>query len=212
MNKLITLPESISPRLIMLRNQPVLLDYDVAAIFGVETKRVNEAVRRNSEKFPKDYMFALDRQEIAALRSQFATSNTGRGGSRYEPKAFTEKGLYMLATVLKSKQAVEATFGIIETYAQVRELQSTLTSLHTDKKPSQSLISRFSDLLSDIILPELRPDESETSIELNFFIGKLKHTVKRKRRDNGPDIVEEPEEPYGDNESDQTDSNQSETV
>lgn len=118
----------------------------------------------------------------------------------------------MLATVLKSKQAVEATFGIIETYAQVRELQSTLTSLHTDKKPSQSLISRFSDLLSDIILPELRPDESETSIELNFFIGKLKHTVKRKRRDNGPDIVEEPEEPYGDNESDQTDSNQSETV
>lgn len=212
MNKLITLPESISPRLIMLRNQPVLLDSDVAAIFGVETKRVNEAVRRNSEKFPKDYMFALDRQEIAALRSQFATSNTGRGGSRYEPKAFTEKGLYMLATVLKSKQAVEATFGIIETYAQVRELQSTLTSLHTDKKPSQSLISRFSDLLSDIILPELRPDESETSIELNFFIGKLKHTVKRKRRDNGPDIVEEPEEPYGDNESDQTDSNQSETV
>ncbi len=196
----------------MLRNQPVLLDSDVAAIFGVETKRVNEAVRRNSEKFPKDYMFALDRQEIAALRSQFATSNTGRGGSRYEPKAFTEKGLYMLATVLKSKQAVEATFGIIETYAQVRELQSTLTSLHTDKKPSQSLISRFSDLLSDIILPELRPDESETSIELNFFIGKLKHTVKRKRRDNGPDIVEEPEEPYGDNESDQTDSNQSETV
>lgn len=196
----------------MLRNQPVLLDSDVAAIFGVETKRVNEAVRRNSEKFPKDYMFALDRQEIAALRSQFATSNTGRGGSRYEPKAFTEKGLYMLATVLKSKQAVEATFGIIETYAQVRELQSTLTSLHTDKKPSQSLISRFSDPLSDIILPELRPDESETSIELNFFIGKLKHTVKRKRRDNGPDIVEEPEEPYGDNESDQTDSNQSETV
>lgn len=145
-------------------------------------------------------MFALDHQEIAALRSQIATSNTRRGGSRYEPKAFTEKGLYMLATILKSKQAIEATFGIIETYAQVRELQTTLTSLHNDKNPSKGLISRFSELLSDIILPELRPDESETSVELNFFIGKLKHTVKRRRRDNGPDIVEEPETEYGDNE------------
>ena len=200
MNDLITLPENIGPRLIMLRNQPVLLDSDVAAIFGVETKRVNEAVRRNLEKFPKDYMFTLDTQEIAALRSQIATSNTGRGGSRHEPKAFTEKGLYMLATILKSKQAVEATFGIIETYAQVRELQTTLTTLHNQGNQNKGLISRFSELLSDIVLPDLKPDESETSIELNFFIGKLKHTVKRKRRDNGPDIVEEPEEPYGDEE------------
>lgn len=200
MNELVTLPENIGPRLIMLRNQPVLLDSDVASIFGVETKRVNEAVKRNREKFPDDYMFALDKQEIATLRSQIATSNIGRGGARYEPKAFTEKGLYMLATILKSKQAVEATFGIIETYAQVRELQTTLTSLHNDKKPNKGLISRFSELLSDIILPELRPDESETSVELNFFIGKLKHTVKRKRRENGPDIVEEPETDQGDNE------------
>lgn len=200
MNDLITLPENIGPRLIMLRNQPVLLDSDVAAIFGVETKRVNEAVRRNLEKFPKDYMFTLDTQEIANLRSQFATSSSNWGGSRHEPKAFTEKGLYMLATILKSKQAVEATFGIIETYAQVRELQTTLTTLHNQGNQNKGLISRFSELLSDIVLPDLKPDESETSIELNFFIGKLKHTVKRKRRDNGPDIVEEPEEPYGDEE------------
>lgn len=201
MNDLITLPENIGPRLIMLRNQPVLLDSDVAAIFGVETKRVNEAVRRNIEKFPKDYMFTLDTQEIANLRSQIATSSSSWGGSRHEPKAFTEKGLYMLATVLKSKQAVEATFGIIETYAQVRELQTTLTTLHNQGNKNKGLISRFSELLSDIVLPDLKPDESETSIELNFFIGKLKHTVKRKRRDNGPDIVEEPEDTYGDNDT-----------
>lgn len=201
MNDLITLPENIGPRLIMLRNQPVLLDSDVAAIFGVETKRVNEAVRRNIEKFPKDYMFTLDTQEIANLRSQIATSSSSWGGSRHEPKAFTEKGLYMLATILKSKQAVEATFGIIETYAQVRELQTTLTTLHNQGNKNKGLISRFSELLSDIVLPDLKPDESETSIELNFFIGKLKHTVKRKRRDNGPDIVEEPEDTYGDNDT-----------
>lgn len=199
MNK-VTLPDNIGPRLIMLRNQPVLLDRDVAKIYGVETKRINEVVKNNIDKFPSDYMFELNDNEFTSLRSLLTTSNSGRGGTRYAPRAFTEKGLYMLATLLRSKQAVEATFGIIETYAQVRELQTTLTTLHNDKKPNQSLISRFSELLSDIILPELRPDESETSVELNFFIGKLKHTVKRKRRDNGPDIVEEPETEYGDNE------------
>ncbi|MCM1518393.1 MAG: ORF6N domain-containing protein [Pseudoflavonifractor sp.] len=197
MKNIITLPENIGPRLIMLRNQPVLLDTDVAVIFGVETKRINEAVKRNIEKFPDDYLFTLDKQEFADLRSQNATSSLGHGGTRYAPKAFTEKGLYMLATILKSKQAVEATFGIIETYAQVRELQTTLKSLHTKNGNDRTLMSRFSELLSNIVLPELQPDESETSIELNFFIGKLKHTVKRKRRDNGPDIVEEPEVEYG---------------
>ena len=103
MNNKVSLPENIEPRLIMLRNQPVLLDRDVALIFGVETKRINEAVKRNSERFPDDYMFSLDNKEIACLRSQIATSNTGRGGTRYEPKAFTEKGLYMLATLPKSR-------------------------------------------------------------------------------------------------------------
>lgn len=197
MNDLATLPENIGLRLIMLRNQPVLLDRDVAKIYGVETKRINEVVKNNLDKFPSDYMFVLNDSEFANLRSLLTTSRSGHGGTRYAPRAFTEKGLYMLATLLRSKQAVEATFGIIETYAQVRELQTTLTALHNHDNKNKSLISRFSELLSDIVLPDLKPDEAETSIELNFFIGKLKHTVKRKRRDNGPDIVEESEEKYG---------------
>lgn len=201
MNDLITLPENIGPRLIMLRNQPVLLDRDVAKIYGVETKRINEVVKNNLDKFPSDYMFVLSDSEFANLRSLVTTSSSGHGGTRYAPRAFTEKGLYMLATLLRSKQAVETTFGIIETYAQVRELQTTLTELHRKPSNNKSMISRFSELLSDIVLPDLKPDESETSIELNFFIGKLKHTVKRKRRDNGPDIVEEPEDTYGDNDT-----------
>lgn len=201
MNDLITLPENIGPRLIMLRNQPVLLDRDVAKIYGVETKRINEVVKNNLDKFPSDYMFVLSDSEFANLRSLVTTSSSGHGGTRYAPRAFTEKGLYMLATLLRSKQAVEATFEIIETYAQVRELQTTLTELHRKPSNNKSMISRFSELLSDIVLPDLKPDESETSIELNFFIGKLKHTVKRKRRDNGPDIVEEPEDTYGDNDT-----------
>lgn len=99
MNNLITSPNGIGPRLIMLRNQPVLMDTDVAVIFGVETKRISEAVKRNPDKFPKDYMFLLDKQEIAGLKSQIATLNSGKMPPRYIPKAFTEKGLYMLATL-----------------------------------------------------------------------------------------------------------------
>lgn len=145
----------------MLRNQPVLMDADAAAIFGVDTKRVTEAVKRNPDKFPEGYMFFLNAEEITELKSQIATLHGGKMAPRYEPKAFTEKGLYMLATILKSKQAVEATFGIIETYARVRELQSTLTSLHNNQSNNRSLMTRFSELLSDIVLPELKPDESE---------------------------------------------------
>lgn len=133
-----TLPENISPRLILLRNQPVLLDRDVAKIYGVETKRINEVVKNNLDKFPSDYMFPLNDSEFANLRSFLTTSSSGHGGTRYAPKAFTEKGLYMLATLLRSKQAIEATFGIIETYAQVRELQTTLITLHNEKKPKEA--------------------------------------------------------------------------
>lgn len=112
---------------------------------------------------------------------------------RYVPKIFTEKGLYMLATILKGKRAVEATLEIIETYAQVRELRHDLVALHRENDPQQrqSLMSRFSAALSDVVLPELRPEETETSLELNFIIGKIKHTVKRKRYADSDDQVEE---------------------
>lgn len=190
----------IASRIIMLRNQPVLLDRDVAAIYGVTTREVNQAVRNNPDKFPDGYILSLEREEITNLKSNFLISSCLHGGSRHTPKAFTEKGLYMLATILKGKYATEAAIEIIETYAGVRELQRNLVDLHTENEPikQRSKMSRFSELLSNIVLPDLRPDEAETSIELNFIIGKLKHSVKRKRRDDGPDIVEEPENPYGD--------------
>ena len=202
--------DNIRNRLIVVRGQAVLLDRDVAAIYGVKTKEINQAVRNNPDKFPAGYLLELDNEEAASLRSKILTSNGGRGGARYTPTIFTEKGLYMLATILKGTRATEATIEIIETFAAVKELQRNLVALHreADTERKQSLMSRFSEVLSDIVLPELRPDETETSIELNFFIGKLKHTVKRKRRDNGPDIVEEPEEPYGDSESDMTNPSQ----
>ncbi len=176
------LMEKVSEKIITVRGEYVILDADVAALYGVETKRVNEAVRRNVEKFPTDYMFQLDKQEIANLRSQNATSSWG--GTRKVPKAFTEKGLYMLATVLKSDNATRATFAIIETFATVRELKRELVELHKETNPKiqQALMKRFGEALTDIVMPDLETSETESSLELNFFIGKIKHTVKRVKK------------------------------
>lgn len=102
---------SVQSRIINVRDMPVIVDADVAEIYGVETKRINEAVRNNSDRFPKDYMFVLSSDESRILRSKFSIlEKAGKGRhSKYNYKAFTEKGLYMLATILKSKQATAAT-------------------------------------------------------------------------------------------------------
>ena len=102
--------ELIERSIYMIRGQKVMLDRDLAALYGVETKALKQAVRRNANRFPEDFSFVLDRQEFAALRSQTVTSNSGdaRGGTRYPPMVFTEQGVAMLSSVLKSKRAVDA--------------------------------------------------------------------------------------------------------
>ena len=177
---------SVQSRIINVRDIPVIVDSDVAEIYGVETKRVNEAVRNNPDKFPEDYMFVLSSDESRVLRSKFSTLEpTGKGRHpKYNYKAFTEKGLYMLATILKSKQATAATFAIIETFAKVRYLKRELKELHqeTDKRKQMSKMQNFGEVLSDIIMPDLETVETESSLELNFFIGKIKHTVRRTKK------------------------------
>lgn len=171
---------------------PVIADADVAALYGVETRVVNQAVSRNAERFPDDYRFQVPLETIRNLKSQNVTSNNW-GGTRKPPYVFTEKGLYMLATVLKSKRATEVTFAIIETFAKVRELKSELVALHkeTDKGKQPERMHRFSELLSDIVMPELETTETESTLELNFFIGKIKHTVKRVKRNDGTEKEED---------------------
>ena len=173
----------VRSRIIYVRDFPVIVDADVAEIYGVETKRVNEAVRNNPDKFPEDYMFELTADESRVLRSKISSlENSGKGRhSKYNYKAFTEKGLYMLATVLKSKQATAATFAIIETFAKVRYLKRELKELHQEpnKRVQMDKMHNFGEVLSDIIMPDLETVETESSLELNFFIGKIKHTVRR---------------------------------
>ena len=133
-------------------------------------------------------MFVLANEELQVLRSTRSTSNILRSKfstkSRTLPKAFTEKGLYMLATILRSKKSIEVTFAIIETFVKVRKMKRELVDLHneTDKNILSEKMNHFSDVLSDIVMPDLETSETESILELNFIIGKIKHTVKRIRK------------------------------
>jgi hypothetical protein len=117
--------ETVARRILLLRGQKVLLDADLAALYGVTTKRFNEQIKRNLERFPADFMFRLDAAEFENLRSQFATSNTEpspqRGGRRYLPLAFTEHGAIMAATVLNTPRATEVAVYVVRAFVQLRE-------------------------------------------------------------------------------------------
>ncbi len=106
-----------------IRGQRVMLDADLAVLYGVETKALNQAVRRNIERFPDDFMFELTREEYRSLRSQFVTLDAGRGRhSKYLPLAFTEQGVAMLSSVLRSRRAVEVNIAIMRAFVQIRQL------------------------------------------------------------------------------------------
>ena len=180
--------QEVESKIIEVRGSQVLLDKDVASLYDVQTREINQAVRNNPEKFPEGYVFELNEEESALLRSKILTleHNTGKGRhTKYNYKAFSEKGLYMLATILKGKKATAATIAIIETFAKVRSLKRELVELHKeqDKKVQESKIKHFGDVLTDIVMPDLQTQETESSLEINFLIGKIKHTVKRVRKE-----------------------------
>ena len=173
--------ENLEEFIIEIKGQKVLLDANVAAIYGVETKRVNEAVKNNPDKFPDGYMFELDEVEFSDLRSKISTAKFAK--TRVVPKAFTEKGLYMLATILKSQQATQATISIVETFSKIRELSRNIKELSVvqDKAEQKSLMQKSGELIAEIFDEDLETSDTETSIELNFAVLKFKHTVKNKK-------------------------------
>lgn len=130
------LPAQLAPIVLSARGERVLLDVDLAHLYGVETKRLNEAVKRNRERFPEDFMFQLTDNEIDALRSQIATSSSARsqldaqftrqhGGRRGRPYVFTEQGVAMLSSVLRSPRAIEVNIAIMRTFVQLRRLMDS---------------------------------------------------------------------------------------
>jgi len=244
--------QTIENSIIEIQGVPVILDGDVAALYEVETRSVNQAVKNNPDKFPPGYVLSLTNEEWDNLKSKFLTSNgggendqeeilrskfltlsceekeerlrskililddengdkkgkslrskfltldngengSGRGKyAKYPPKAFTEQGLYMLATILKSPRATQTTLAIIETFTKMRRLGRNVRELASaasdaDKK---QIMQKTGELITDIFADDLEPLESETTIELNFALLKFKHTVKQGRKPKSKKRIE----------------------
>ena len=174
----------VKSKMIVVRGQPVLLDRDVATLYGVETRVLNQAVKRNPRRFPEGYILAMTAEECS--RSQIVTLNGGRGSNiKYLPHAFTERGLYMLATVLKSERAERATLAIIETYAQLRSMVRDMETLQTlkDGSPEQSAqLTQAGHKLAALIGDNLSTESTKTTIELNLAVLKITHEVTRTKK------------------------------
>lgn len=121
--------ETIEQAIYLIRGEKVMLDRDLASLYGVETKMLNRAVKRNLQRFPPDFMFQLTRDEAEALRCQIGTSNKGRGGRRYLPLVFTEQGVAMLSSVLNSERAVIVNIEIMRAFVSLRQMLASNTEL-----------------------------------------------------------------------------------
>jgi len=121
--------ELVVNKIYIIRNQKVMLDRDLAELYGVETKRLKEAVKRNLSRFPEDFMFELTEVELNNWRTQFATSNSDKKGLRHLPFAFTEQGVAMLSSVLNSEKAISVNIQIIRIFTKIRQMLSDNTEL-----------------------------------------------------------------------------------
>ena len=124
-NKVTVLTRRVESKIVVLRGRKVILDLDLAQLYGVAVKRLNEQVKRNADRFPADFLFRLNPVERQILRSQIATSRTGHGGRRYQPYAFSEHGAIMAASVLNSKRAVEMSIFVVRAFVRMREALAT---------------------------------------------------------------------------------------
>jgi hypothetical protein len=124
--------ETISNKIYFIRNQKVMLDRDLALLYGIETKRLKEQVKRNISRFTEDFMFELTKDEFSNWRSQFATSNSDKMSLRYLPMVFTEHGVLMLSSVLKSDKAIQTNIQIMRIFTKVRQMLLDTTEMKID--------------------------------------------------------------------------------
>jgi phage regulator Rha-like protein len=155
------LVKPVESKILLLRGHKVILDSDLAELYGVPAKRLNEQVKRNAERFPADFMFQLSVKEHEYLRSQIATSKKGRGGRRYPPYAFTEHGAIMAATILNSERAVEMSVFVVRAFVRLREMLSTnrqvaakLAELERRLKGHDTVIEDLINAIQELMSPE----------------------------------------------------------
>src|SRR3954463_9621805 len=152
MNKsAIILAQRVSSKILILRNQKIILDTDLAELYGVPVKRLNEQLKRNPERFPRDFLFTLTREEFENLRSQNAASSPSHGGRRYLPHAFTEHGAIMAASVLNSKRAIEMSVFVVRAFVQMR--QALIVNQHVVSKLSEleARLDSHDDTIQDLV-------------------------------------------------------------
>lgn len=143
--------ERIASRIYLVRGETVMLDADLADLYGVETKALNQAVGRNRERFPDDFMFQLSRKDLEHLRSQFVTSSWG--GRRYPPYAFTEQGVAMLSSVLRSKRAAQVNVAIMRTFVKLRRMLATNEALARKVARHDQQIAVLFDQVGKLLAP-----------------------------------------------------------
>jgi phage regulator Rha-like protein len=160
----------VESRILIVRRQRVILDSDLAELYGVTVKRLNQQVNRNQERFPADFMFQLTSTEDKALRLQIATSKKGRGGRRYLPYAFTEHGAIMAATVLNSARAVEMSVFVVRAFVRMREMLAKNRQLAAKINELDRRLETHDTTIQDIIeaIKELMVPEGPSKRKIGF--------------------------------------------
>jgi hypothetical protein len=159
---------AIEKRIFVVRERQVMLDEDLADLYGVETRRLVEQVKRNLDRFPEDFMFQLSKEEAAALRSQIAISKSGSGGRRYAPYVFSEQGVAMLSGVLRSKRAIAVNIEIMRAFVELRRVAGSYAALENrleqiEREMNDRLgehderLNEIFRVLHQLIAPPLRP-------------------------------------------------------
>ena len=174
--------KDVGSLIITIRNQKVIVDRDLAEIYGVETRRLNEQVKRNPDRFPEDFMFQLNKEEFENLRSHFGTSSHW-GGRRYPPYAFTEQGVAMLSSVLRSKRAIQVNIEIMRAFVRLRRILAS----HADLARKLDLLEKKYDtqfkVVFDAIRELMKPPEAKKR-PIGFLVeeAKVPYITKTKRK------------------------------
>jgi len=181
--------DQIASTIYLLRDQKVMLDRDLAALYGVETKRLKEQVRRNIARFPEDFMFVLTKEEFADWRSQFATSNSDRMGLRYPPMAFTKQGVAMLSSVLNSDRAIEVNIAIMRAFVRLREFLASQAKQGKKLRELEKTVEEHTEGI-DILFRAIQELTSERPPAIGFQV----HLGEADEAE--PGIVRERKTPY----------------
>jgi len=176
--------ERITNKINLIRGQKVMLDRDLAALYGVETKQLKRAVKRNIDRFPGDFMFELTKQELTDWRRQYGTSNAVKMGLRYPPMAFTEQGVAMLSSVLNNDRAIEVNIAIMRAFVQLRKIPSSQMQLIQMLREIESRLEDHDEKIEVIFeaIKQLIETDTKPKKKIGFTVKEKQAAYRRKRR------------------------------